>query len=115
MKKEFDMKTMRHILTVGLLTASAVGAAQARGVNWSVGVNVPGVAIGVGAPAYYAPYPSYYGGYYAPAYGAYYGYANYAPAYVAPPVYYAPPVVYPARAYYGRPAYRTRVYRGVRR
>jgi hypothetical protein len=101
------MRKIPHILAAGLLTALAVGSvgvAQARGsVSWSVGVGVPGVAVGVGAypaPVVVAP-PYYYGGYY----GNYYGYYDY-----------APPVVYrPAPAYYGRPVYYgSRPYRHVR-
>jgi len=60
-----------------LLTATA---ANAGGVHWSVGINLPPVATVVSSgPAYY-PAPAYYG----------------------PPVYYAPRVVYaaPPRAYY---------------
>jgi hypothetical protein len=109
------MKTMQRILVTGLLAAGALGAtsvAQARGVAWSVGLNVPGVSIGVGNPYGYG-----YGGY---GYGGY-GYcppAAYAPpVYVQPqPVYYAPPAYYvsprvmygPAYygGYYGRAGYR---------
>jgi hypothetical protein len=67
--------------------------ANARGndVYWSIGVNSPGVAVGVsnGPPVYYAPPPVYYAPrpiYYAP-----------------PPVYYAPPPAY----YAPRPVYRS--------
>ena len=58
------MEHSPHVMLAG------AGAAQARDVNWSVGVGVPGVVIGAS------------NGYYAPA-----------PVYVAPPppVYYAPP------------------------
>ena len=46
----------------------AATSASARGdVSWSIGVGVPGVAVGVGGPAYYP-----------------------APVYYAPPAYYAP-------------------------
>jgi hypothetical protein len=76
----------------GVVAAGALFAAtsaSARGdVSWSVGVGLPGVAVGVGAPAYYPPAPVYY-----------------APP---PPVYYRPPApVYyrPAPVYYGPPAY----------
>jgi hypothetical protein len=93
------MKTIPHILATGLLAALALGAAsaaQARGgVNWSVGVGAPGVAVGVSnAAPVYPVYPA-------------------APVVVAPEPYYAPPVVYrppppayyypPAPVYYGRP------------
>jgi len=67
----------------GVVAAGALfGAtsASARGdVSWSIGVGVPGVAVGVGSPAYYP-----------------------APVYAAPaPVYYAPPAYYYGpRGYY---------------
>ena len=99
---------------VALVALGGVGIAQARDVNWSVGVSVPGVAVGVGngysvytapAPVYYAPPPPVY---YAPPPPVYY--APPPPVYYAPPrpVYYAPPrpVYYaPAPVYYGPPAY----------
>ncbi|MDM0022541.1 hypothetical protein [Variovorax saccharolyticus] len=72
----------------GAVAAGALFAAASANaaVGWSVGVNVPGVAIGVATPQpYYAP----------------------APVYVAPaPVYYPPPPVYyrPAPRVYYRPA-----------
>lgn len=77
----------------GAVAASALfSAASANahgGVNWSVGVNVPGVALGIAAPpVYYNPPPVYY---------------NPPPVYYRPaPVYYAPPPVYygPPRGYY---------------
>jgi hypothetical protein len=78
-------------------TLFAAASANAGNVAWSVGVNVPGVAIGVATPQpyYVAPAPVYYP---APAYVA-------PPAYYGPaPVYYAPPPVYyrPAPGYYHR-------------
>jgi hypothetical protein len=81
----------------GVVAAGALFAAtsaSARGdVSWSVGVGLPGVAVGVGNPGYY-PAPVY---------------APPAPVYYAPPapVYYNPPPVYyrPAPVYYGPPAY----------
>jgi hypothetical protein len=75
-----------------LFTASSASAQ----VSWSLGVSVPGVAVGVAAPppAYYGPPPAYYVAPPAPVY--------YRPP---PPVYYRPPppaVVYePAPVYYG--------------
>lgn len=79
-------------LAAGAWALSAVGSqAHARGdVQWSVGVNTPGVAVGVSnGPSYYGPPPVYY----APP-----------PAYYAPrPVYYGPPPVY----YAPRPIYRS--------
>lgn len=91
---------------VVLALAASAGVAQARDVNWSVGIAAPGVVVGVGnsgygyspAPVYYAPPPPVY-------------YAPPRPVYYAPPrpVYYAPPVVYsPPPAYY----YRDRGHRG---
>ncbi|MGJ7485394.1 hypothetical protein ACSFA2_09050 [Variovorax sp. LT2P21] len=82
------------VAAAALLGASA---ASARGdVSWSVGINAPGIALGVAAPTYYAPPPVYYAPppvYYRPAPPVYYR-----PA----PVYYAPPPVYyrPAPGYY---------------
>lgn len=83
---------------VVLALVAGAGSAQARSdVYWSVGVGVPGVAVGVGnaAPVYYAPpAPVYYAPppvVYAPQ-----------PVYRAPrPVYYAPPVVVAPRYYRG--------------
>src|SRR5450830_1275488 len=63
--------------------------AQAHGVNWAVGVGVPGVSVGVsnGGALYVGAQPVYA----APV------------AYAAPPVVYAPPPVYYGSNYY-RPA-----------
>jgi len=86
--------------SVALAGLGASGAAQARGdVNWSIGVGVPGVVVGVGNG-----YPGYAPqAYYAPPAPVYY--APPPPVYYAParPVYYAPPVVVrpPAYGYYG--------------
>lgn len=83
------------LAAAGLL---GVGAAQAR-VSWSVGVGLPGVAVGVAEP-YYAPAPVYTAppAYYAPPPPVYYRPA--APVYYRPP----PPVYYrPAPVYYGPP------------
>ncbi len=66
-------------LRAGLMAAGAAvaiamtaGTAQARDVNWSVGIHSPGVSVGVGNgyPVYVAPQPIYY---------------------APPPVYYSPP------------------------
>ncbi|VTU23976.1 MULTISPECIES: hypothetical protein [unclassified Variovorax] len=76
----------------GAVAAGALFAATSAsaGVAWSVGINAPGIAVGVAAPpVYYAPAPTYY----APA-----------PAYYAPPVYYRPAPVYYAPPVYYRPA-----------
>lgn len=85
----------------GVALALFVGAApaQARDVNWSIGVSSPGVVVGVnsGYPIYGAPPPVYMAPrpvYVAPR-----------PIYYAPsPVYYSPPPVYyaPPPAYYYR-------------
>lgn len=89
-----------------VVIAASTGAASANaGPNWAVGINAPGLVIGVAerAPVYYEPAPVY---------------ARPAPVYYPPaPVYYrpAPPVTYaPAPVYYepgyrgeGRRAYRT--------
>ena len=89
------------VAAAALLGASAASARS--DVSWSVGVNLPGVALGVAAPTYYAPPPVYYAPppvYYAPP-PVYYRPAP--PVYYRPaPVYYAPPPVYyrPAPGYY---------------
>jgi hypothetical protein len=76
------------VAAAGAALALVFGAApaQARDVNWSIGVHSPGVSVGVGSggyPVYVAP----------------------APVYVAPrPVYVEPrPVYYSAPAYYAPP------------
>lgn len=81
-------------LATGALFAAASANAQ---VNWSVGVNVPGVSVGVvePGPVYYEPAPVYS----RPAPPVYYQ--------PAPPVYYRPPppvYVRPEPVYYGPPA-----------
>ncbi|MGO4393318.1 hypothetical protein AB4Z46_18350 [Variovorax sp. M-6] len=90
------------VIAAGALFATASASAA---VGWSVGVNVPGVAIGVATPQpYYAPAPVYYPppqAYYAPPPPVYYRPAP--PVYYRPaPVYYAPPPAYyrPAPGYY---------------
>jgi hypothetical protein len=87
-------------LAAGAWALSAMGSqAHARSdVHWSIGVNTPGVVVGVSnaPPVYYAPPPVYYAPppvYYAPR-----------PIYYAPrPIYYGPPPVY----YAPRPVYRS--------
>ena len=87
-------------LAAGAWALSAMGSqAHARSdVHWSIGVNTPGVVVGVSnaPPVYYGPPPVYYGPppvYYAPR-----------PIYYAPrPIYYGPPPVY----YAPRPVYRS--------
>lgn len=75
----------------------AAGAAEARDVYWSLGVGLPGVAVGVGN---------------APAYPPVYAVLVYAapPVYMAPQPVYGPPrsigarrVMYRPVGYYGRP------------
>ena len=98
----------RSAIIAGASAALAIAAmgfvtsADARGdVSFSIGVGLPGIAVGVGNA-----YPVY-GGYPQPVY------VEQAPVYVQPaPVYYGPPPVYyqprpvyvqPAPIYYGRP------------
>ena len=113
----------------GIALALLLGSspAQARDLNWSVGVSAPGVVVGVGNGGYanyggyggyrYAPPPRYYSappGYYAPP-PVYYAppppvYYQPRPVYVAPPqVYYAP---VPRPIYYAPPAPLQRPYYG---
>jgi len=96
------MKRPLVVLGAAAATLFAASAAQAGGVSWSVGVNVPPVATYVsGAPAWYpapvryvppvayAPAPVYVEPYVS-AYDVPYG--AYAPAYHHRPHYWAPPV-----------------------
>ena len=108
----------------GIALALLLGSspAQARDLNWSVGISAPGVVVGVGNSGYngyqgYAPQPRYYSappGYYAPP-PVYYAppppvYYQPRPVYVAPPqVYYAPA---PRPIYYAPPAPSYRPYYG---
>jgi hypothetical protein len=93
----FTRSTFFKWAAAGVVAAGALFAATSASarsdVSWSIGVGVPGVAVGVGSPAYY-PAPVY---------------VPPAPVYYAPPppVYYRPPPVYyrPAPVYYGPPAY----------
>ncbi|MEJ8826372.1 hypothetical protein WKW80_30850 [Variovorax humicola] len=99
------------LAAVGVVAVAALtgAAAASAGANWSVGISLPGVEVGVAdpAPVYYQPAPVYSRP--APVYQP-------APAYRPAPVYYrpAPPVAYaPAPVYY-EPRYRDeerRVYR----
>lgn len=83
---------------VALALLGGAGAAQARDVNWSVGIGVPGVVVGASNGGYYSPAPVYVAPpppvYYAPPRPVYYA---------PPPTYYAPP---PAVVYYGDRGYR---------
>jgi len=86
---------------VALALCVAAVPAQARDVNWSIGVSSPGVVVGVnsGYPMYVAPPPVYVAPrpvYYPPSPVYYTPRPVY---YTAPPVYYAPP---PAHYYRDR-------------
>jgi hypothetical protein len=96
LKQEISMTKTRSIYAmagaagVALALLAGTGAAQARDVNWSVGIGVPGVVVGA-SNGYYAPAPVYV----APPPPVYY--APPRPVYYTPPAYYAPPPV----VYYG--------------
>jgi hypothetical protein len=86
---------------VGAVAACSLlaGVSANAEVNWSIGVSVPGVAVGVvDPPVYYVPAPVYVAPppvYYQPAPRVYYR---------SPPVYYRPAPVYygqPVPVYYG--------------
>lgn len=89
------MRFFKTLAAAGLLLAGAftAGAAQARDVYWSVGIQAPVAGVGVGTVVSNVPqrsYPPAYGYVAAPVYPAYGGYPVYHPA----PVVYAPaPVV----------------------
>lgn len=91
---------------VGTAAAGALFAAASAhaGTNWSVGINVPGVAVGIAdpGPVYYQPAPVYVqpAQVYTPPPPVYY---RPAPVYQPAPVYYGPPP-----AYYGPPGERWR-------
>lgn len=104
MTKTRSIYAMAASAGVALALLAGTGAAQARDVNWSVGIGVPGVVVGA-SNGYYAPAPTYY----APPPPVYY--APPRPVYYAPPrpVYYAPPPAYyapPPVVYYGDRGYR---------
>ena len=91
------LKAAAAVLAVAGLGVGSV--AQARDVNWSVGIGVPGVVVGASNgyyghnnyPVYTQPAPIYAP---APVYPSSY--------YVQPaPIYYAPPVYRPAPVYIG--------------
>ncbi len=96
MTKTRSIYAMAASAGVALALLAGTGAAQARDVNWSVGIGVPGVVVGA-SNGYYAPAPTYYAPpppvYYAPPRPVYYA---------PPPAYYAPPPV----VYYGDRGYR---------
>jgi hypothetical protein len=98
MTKTRSLYAMAASAGVALALLAGTGAAQARDVNWSVGIGVPGVVVGA-SNGYYAPAPTYYAPpppvYYAPPRPVYYA---------PPPAYYAPPpVVYYGDRGYGHP------------
>lgn len=83
----FKLATAGVLVVAALLGATSASAAP----NWSVGIDVPGVAIGVAQSGYYEPAPVYAAPpvYYQPAPTAYYRQAS--PAYYPPaPGYYEP-------------------------
>jgi hypothetical protein len=96
-----NRSTFFKFAAAAAVAAGALFAGSAANAGVSVGINLPGLAIGV-APGYYAPSPVYS----APApvyYNAPQPYYAPAPVYYRPaPVYYnAPPVYYrPAPGYY---------------
>ena len=96
MTKTRSIYAMAASADVALALLAGTGAAQARDVNWSVGIGVPGVVVGA-SNGYYAPAPVYVAPpppvYYAPPRPVYYA---------PPPAYYAPPPV----VYYGDRGYR---------
>lgn len=59
MTKTRSIQAMAAAAGVALALLTGAGAAQARDVNWSIGVNSPGVSVGVsngyGYPVYVAP------------------------------------------------------------
>ena len=96
MTKTRSIYAMAASAGVALALLAGTGAAQARDVNWSVGIGVPGVVVGA-SNGYYAPAPV--------------DVAPPPPVYYAPPrpVYYAPPPAYyapPPVVYYGDRGYR---------
>ena len=99
-------RSLLKLAAAGAVAASALFATAAANaqVNWAVGVNVPGVSVGVvePGPVYYRPAPVYSPPpapvYYEPAPRAYY-----------PPAYYRPVPVYdvqPGPGYWRREAWR---------
>lgn len=79
------------VAALGMAAMTGSGAAQAGGVNWHIGINLPGVFYPP-PPVYYPPPPVYY---------------QPPPAYYQPPprVYYQPaPIVYQRAPIYVQPA-----------
>lgn len=97
-KRGFRAMAFGLVAVAGLAFASVASARD----HFSLGISVPGLAIGVGNHhTYVGVGGGYYGGgYYAP---AYYGPTYYAPApvyYETYPTYYSAPVVYSSGYYY---------------
>ena len=96
------------VATLAVAGLVAAGGAQARSdVAFSLGIGVPGVAVGVSNAPYYQPAPVYYQP--QPVY------SQPAPVYYQPaPVYYEPAPVYyrPAPVYFGATYYGGRGYYG---
>ena len=85
------MKRSLVLAAAAAATLFTATAANAGGVHWSVGINLPPVATVVsGGPAYY-PAPAYV-----------------APSYYPEPVYYSAPSYYPAPVVYAPPVYAPR-------
>ena len=58
MTKTRSVSTAAAVAGVALALLAGAGSAQARDVNWSVGIGVPGVVVGA-SNGYYAPAPVY--------------------------------------------------------
>ncbi|MFT3791711.1 MAG: hypothetical protein QM741_11700 [Rudaea sp.] len=98
-KRGFRAMAFGLVAVAGLAFASAASARD----HFSLGINLPGLSLGIGS---HHTYLGIGGGYYAPGY--------YAPAYYAAPapVYYDPYPAYYGPAYYGGYYARPVVYRG---
>jgi hypothetical protein len=104
MANKRSIRSLLAAASLAWMALAGISTAQARDVNWSIGISSPGVVVGVDngrgvrvlpPPVYYAPPPPRPVYYSAPAQPVYY-YAQ-----PARPVYYAPAPVYvtPAPAY----------------
>ena len=106
MANKRSVRSMLVSAGLALVALAGVGMAQARDVNWSLGISSPGVVVDMDngrgvrvlpAPVYLAPPPPpppravYYP---APAQPVYYAPPPPRPVYYAPPVYVAPPPGY---------------------
>ncbi|MBS0591289.1 MAG: hypothetical protein JSR65_11735 [Proteobacteria bacterium] len=104
-KRGFRAMAFGLVAAAGLASASIASAHD----HFSLGINLPGLSVGIGGHHTYVGvgggyYGGYGGGYYAPSY--------YAPTYYAPTYYAPPPVYYPSYpAYYSAPVvYRSGYY-----